>query len=157
MVRAYEEGSETIEPRHVVARPTGIATAILRGDPTRAYPYVREMVVESQGSFIAVAEAEIREARKMLEELEGLRICFNAAAALAGLIRQVRDGVFPVSDTVLVNLTGSDRAPGQPHRQHRLHKVNDEWRPVESADEITRRVWNDPLAGAPEAFAGASA
>jgi len=157
MVHAYVEGSETIEPRHVVARPTGIATAILRGDPTRAYPYVREMVVESRGSFVAVTEADIREARKMLEELEGLRICFNAAAALAGLIRQVRDGAFPVADTVLVNLTGRDRAPGRPHRQHRLHKVSNEWRPVESADEVTWRVWGDPLGEAPEAFAGASA
>lgn len=38
MARAFFGGSGTIRPEHRVARPTGIADAILRGDPTRAYP-----------------------------------------------------------------------------------------------------------------------
>ena len=52
MVHAYEEGSDAILPKHVVARPEGIAEAILRGDPSRVYPYVKGIVVESGGDFL---------------------------------------------------------------------------------------------------------
>ncbi len=109
MVRAYEEGSDAILPKHVVARPEGIAEAILRGDPSRVYPYVKGIVVESGGDFVAVTEDEIREARRMTEELEGISPCFSASTAVAGLIKKVRNGTFPRNETVMVNLTGGDR------------------------------------------------
>ena len=109
MVRAYEDGSDAILAKHVVARPEGIAEAILRGDPTRVYPYVKRIVVESGGDFVAVTEAEIREARQMTEELEGVSPCFSASTAVAGLVKKVRNGTFPRSETVVVNLTGGDR------------------------------------------------
>jgi threonine synthase len=109
MVRAYEEGSGGIQPHHVVARPEGIAEAILRGDPTRVYPYVKRIVVESGGDFVAVSEREIRDARRLIEDLEGISPCFSASTAVAGLIRKVRDGRFPRSESVMVNLTGGDR------------------------------------------------
>lgn len=114
MVRAYEEGSEAIEPRHIVKRPEGIAEAILRGDPSRVYPYVKGIVVESGGDFVSVTEDEIRQARKMVEELEGVSPCFSAATAVAGLIERVRNGRFPRHETVLVNLTGGDRPRTEP-------------------------------------------
>src|SRR3954452_15069733 len=63
MISAWEDDSEVIRPEHIVERPTGIAQAILRGNPSRAYPHVREIVVESGGGFVAVSESEIREAR----------------------------------------------------------------------------------------------
>jgi threonine synthase len=110
MVRAFADGSETIRPEHLVARPTGIAEAILRGDPTRAYPYVRRIVMESGGGFVAVSEAEIREARRRVEDSEGISPCFSASAALAGLIKLARDDSFPRSSVVVVNLTGGDRS-----------------------------------------------
>lgn len=110
MVRAYRDGSAEIMPHHVVHKPEGIAEAILRGDPTRAYPHVRRIVIDSDGDFESVSEAEIREARRMVEELEGLTPCFSASTAVAGLIKQVRGGRFPVEDRVMVNLTGGDRA-----------------------------------------------
>ena len=47
MVHAFADGSEVIRPEHLVANPTGIAEAILRGDPTKAYPHVRRIVIES--------------------------------------------------------------------------------------------------------------
>lgn len=109
MVRAYEDGSDAILPSHVVARPAGIAEAILRGDPSRVYPYVKGIVVESGGDFVAVTEDEIREARRMTEDLEGISPCFSASTAVAGLIKKVRNGSFPRTETVLVNLTGGDR------------------------------------------------
>lgn len=113
MVRAAEENSPSIQPRHIVAKPRGIAQAILRGDPTRTYPYVRTIVTASNGLFVSVNENQIREARTMIEELEGLSPCFSSAAAFAALIKLVRQGTFPCQDTVLVNLTGRDRPPAE--------------------------------------------
>src|SRR5437867_789508 len=114
LVRAYKEGCDAIQPRHIVQRPEGIAEAILRGDPSRVYPYVKRIVVESGGDFVSVTEDEIREARKLAEELEGLSPCFSASTAVAGLVKQMRSAGFPRNETVLVNLTGADRPRTQP-------------------------------------------
>lgn len=114
MARAFGEGSPTIQPHHIVPRPRGIAEAILRGNPTRVYPLVRRIVIESRGDIVSVSEDEIREARRMVEDLEGISPCFSASTAVAGLIKQVRNGRFPVDDTVLVNVTGGDRTDGSP-------------------------------------------
>ena len=114
MVRAYKEDCAAIEPRHIVPRPKGIAESILRGDPSRVYPYVKAIVVESGGDFVAVSEDQIREARKMLEELEGVSPCFSASTAVAGLIKLARTNSFPKEETVLVNLTGGDRPATKP-------------------------------------------
>jgi hypothetical protein len=73
------------------------------------YPYVKGIVVESGGDFESVTEGEIREARRMTEELEGILPCFSAATAVAGVIKQVRDKGFPRKETVVINLTGADR------------------------------------------------
>ena len=146
MVRAFRDGSPVIRPSDVVRKPSGIAEAILRGDPTKAYPHVREIVIESRGTFVAVSEADIREARRMVEELEGISPCFSASAALAGVIRLVRSGDFPRQDTVLVNLTGSDRPPSAaPTKLHWLRAVGDEWEPEDPDDELTQAVWHGPV------------
>lgn len=128
MVHAYSEGSATIQPHHVVPKPAGIAEAILRGDPTRAYPHVRRIVIESGGNIVSVSEKEIHEARRMVEELEGISPCFSASTAVAGLIKQVRRGSFPRKETVLVNLTGADRKDTAPPANVRwLRRVADDW------------------------------
>jgi threonine synthase len=113
MVSAWRDGSEQIRPPDIVERPTGIAQAILRGDPTKAYPHVLQIVTESGGAFAAVSEHEIREAHAAMHELEHVPGCFSGAAALAGLIQTRRAGVVAETETVLVNVTGSDR-PGSP-------------------------------------------
>jgi threonine synthase len=146
MVAAFRDGSPVIRPADVVRKPTGIAEAILRGDPTKAYPHVREIVVESRGTFVGVSEADIREARCMVEELEGISPCFSASAALAGVIRLVRNGDFPLKDTVMVNLTGSDRQPSvAPTKIHWLRAVGDEWEPEDPEDELTQTIWHGPV------------
>ncbi len=114
MVRAHADGSRTIRPEHRVSKPVGIAEAILRGDPTRAYPYVRGVVCESGGGFVAVSEAEIRAARREVEQCEGLSPCFSAAAAVAGLIKMARDEGIDRGAVVVVNLTGGDRPDTAP-------------------------------------------
>jgi threonine synthase len=146
MARAFDDGSEVIRPEYVVHKPTGIAQAILRGDPTRVYPYVRKIVLESNGTFATVNEAEIRASRRMVEELEGISPCFSASAALAGLVRQVRQGTFPRNDTVLVNLTGSDRCPSQsPRTVHWLKPSTDGWTPEDPTDQLAEALWQEPM------------
>lgn len=110
-VRAWEDGSTNIEPKHVVHRPRGIAWAIHRGDATRAYQYLRAKVVESNGTYCAVSESEIRSAHASVKEHEGIDICFNAAAAVAGTIKEAQRGTISPDETVMVNLTGSNRSP----------------------------------------------
>jgi threonine synthase len=145
MVRAFEDGSEVIRPEHVVERPHGIADAILRGNPEKVYPYVRQIVIESNGAFEAVSESEIREARSMVEEMEGLSPCFTSSAALAGMIRMLRKSALPPQDTVLVNVTGRDRQPaGQPQRVHWLKATAEGWEPEDPNDETTRQLWYAP-------------
>lgn len=113
MVAAWSQGSEVIRAEHRVSMPQGIAEAILRGDPTRAYPYIRRIVLESGGDLVSVSEAEIRAARAAVEDLEGLSPCFSAAAAVAGLGERARADGSLSQTTVVVNLTGSDRPTDQ--------------------------------------------
>jgi threonine synthase len=127
MVAAWRDGSDSIRREHVVHRPRGIASAILRGDPSRAYPVVRRIVAESDGSFVAVSETEIREARLMIEDLEDISACFSAAAAVAGLTRLRLSGALPPHHTVLVNLTGRERSPQTPVGTVRLARRNGGW------------------------------
>lgn len=109
MATAWRQGAEQIAPEHIVEQPTGIAAAILRGNPSRVYPHVRRIVHESHGTFATVSEEEIREGRRLVEDLEGISPCFAAAAAVAGLAQLRRHGELAAGDTVLVNLTGRER------------------------------------------------
>jgi threonine synthase len=145
MVRAFEAESPVIRSKDIVHKPTGIAKAILRGDPTKAYPHVRKIVLESGGRFVAVSESEIREARSMVEDLEGISPCFSASAALAGVIHLVQRGEFPRNDTVLINLTGSDRQPSAaPSHVHWLKASPEGWGPENPADASTQALWFGP-------------
>lgn len=128
MVSAWAAGSERIRPEDIVSRPEGIAKAILRGNPTNAYPPVRELVVETGGTFVAVSENDIREARQLVEDDEQISPCFAAAAALAGLIKLRRQGDLPAEDTVLVNLTGRERSEAPSIANLRwLRRADDGW------------------------------
>lgn len=128
MVSAWADGSERIRPEHIVANPRGIAQAILRGNPTRAYPHVRRIVIQSGGEFVAVSESEIRRARRLVEELEGLQPCFAAAAAVAGAAKLAQSGGLGAREVVLVNLTGGERpaASAQPPA-HWLSRSENGW------------------------------
>lgn len=109
MVKAWKENAEKIAQHHIVERPHGIAKAILRGNPWRVYPYMRKIVKETRGTFEAVSEQEIRDARALVKNEENIDICFSAATAVAGLIKSIQAGVVPADETILINLTGSDR------------------------------------------------
>ena len=128
MAKAYRESSPEIRERHIFHHPNGIAKAILRGNPTKAYPYIREIVLESSGDIIAVSEEEIRKAQKQILDDEGIEICFSASAAVAGLIRSAITGFISGDDIVVTNLTGSDRREAPvPQNVIRMVKTGGEW------------------------------
>ncbi len=146
MVNAFKANSEIIRPQDIVERPRGIAKAILRGNPTRVYPYIRKIVLESRGTFVEVTEQEIRDARYMVEDLEGLSPCFNAAAAVAGLVHMAKKGNISRQETVLVNLTGGDRVPGnQPQNIHWLERTSSGWQPADEDDPVLKELWEEAI------------
>jgi len=115
--------------------------AILRGDPTGAYPFIHEIVSDSDGTFTAVDASRIRDARRMVED-EGLTPCYSASAAMAGLIRLVREGAIQKNDNILVNLTGSDQAVNPDTSQiRRLVREEGRWLLEDPADERVRDLW----------------
>jgi threonine synthase len=128
MVAAWREGGAGIEPRHVVARPHGSARAILRGDPTASYPYVREAVAASGGTFEAVDEAEIAAARDLLLHGEGIVACEASACTVAALRRLVARGTVARHETVLLNVTGGVReGPPPPAHARLVRQASGEW------------------------------
>jgi threonine synthase len=128
MVTAWRDGSDRIRPQDIVRRPSGIAAAILRGDPTRTYPHIRRIVQESGGAFASVTEQQIRAARDELDRNESIRPCFAGAAAMAGLIKLRRAGIVGAEDTVLVNVTGANRTGTPPNDDTRwLRRGDDGW------------------------------
>jgi threonine synthase len=141
MVHAFEEGSDSIRPHHIVERPFGIASAILRGNPTKAYPYVRRIVMDSNGGFVSVSEADIRKAKSIMEDQEGISPCFTSATAVAGLAKMVAAGKVPANDTVVINLTGGDRnLEANSKHTHWLHKTEQGWSP-DTSDQEAVRFW----------------
>ena len=68
--------------------------AILRGDPSRAYPYIYRILKESGGNLLAVTAEEIIEAKERLKKLESIDACFSASTAVAGLIKSAIKVVF---------------------------------------------------------------
>lgn len=128
MVRAWQEDSESIRPEHIVPNPTGIAKAILRGDPSKVYPYMRQIVKESRGTFLSASENEIREAKDLVLKLEGIDICYSASTAVAAVIKSAKRKLIDENERVLINLTGSDRSYNTvPQDVIHLYKQLDDW------------------------------
>src|SRR4029453_4014748 len=59
MVNAFAARSPVIRAHPIVRDPTGIATAIQRGNPTKVYPYIQRLVRESGGDFFAGGPGEV--------------------------------------------------------------------------------------------------
>ena len=104
--QAFREDCDEIQRHHVVKNPTGIAKAILRGDPTASYPLVRQHVLTSGGSLESVNNRDIYEARELLKRSHHVVVGFAAAAAFAAVLKMGRQNRFRPDEIVLVNLTG---------------------------------------------------
>jgi len=89
---------------HTVEQPDTIATAIRIGNPVNKDNALKAQG-ESQGAFMAVTDAEIIEAYKLLGSGEGVFCEPASAASVAGLIKR-REEV-PFGATVVCVLTGN--------------------------------------------------
>jgi threonine synthase len=109
MVHAWTEGSPTTQPHHIIPNPSGLAEAILRGDPTQTYPVMYGLVRDTLGCFVDVSQAEMQEARQLLHDMEGIDGCYASATALAAAIALRQRGWIEPDELVMVNLTGGNR------------------------------------------------
>ncbi|MER3399920.1 MAG: threonine synthase [Thermoflexus sp.] len=88
------EGAAPLVHGRPVDRPETVATAIRIGRPARG-PEALQAVRESGGRFLAVSDAEILEAWRMIAALEGLFVEPASAASIAGLRRALAEGIVP--------------------------------------------------------------
>src|SRR5262249_50060999 len=130
-VHAWSEGSATIKPHHILERPDGIADALLKGNHSDTYPYIYQMMSRVGGTFVSVTAEEVRAARLLVEDPEGISPCFSASTTIAG-IRKLRErGEMGPEDRILVALTGSDRDPNRHVREYtRVIRTEAGWTPV---------------------------
>jgi threonine synthase len=106
---------------HTVEQPDTIATAIRIGNPVNKENALRARE-ESNGGFMAVTDAEIIEAYKLLGSGEGVFCEPASAASVAGLIKR-REEV-PAGATVVCVLTGNglkDPTTAIEHNDARFH------------------------------------
>lgn len=107
MVRAFNAGENKILPEHIVENPTGIAKAILTGDPSVCYPSLYKVVTETHGSFISVSEDEIVSAKNHLNNEEDINATPDGAVALAGFLKYAKTHADELKNkNVLINITG---------------------------------------------------
>ncbi|MBF6541730.1 threonine synthase [Nocardia brasiliensis] len=114
MYEAFRDDSATIRPEHINRRPSGIAKAILRGNPADSYPFVHRIVQATGGAFEAVADQEILAARRLAWDLEGVDACLTSSVALACAMKLARAGWLSRDTVTLVNVTGRERPPAAP-------------------------------------------
>jgi threonine synthase len=113
MAASFQAGAAALRPGDVIQAPQGRAIAILLGDPSASYPYVRAAVAGSGGTITEVPDTDITAALRCLRQ-HGLDPCHSSATALGALAGLRRSGWITDTDVVLVNLTGSARsAAGQ--------------------------------------------
>lgn len=128
MVRAWEAGAEKITSEHIIPFPRGLSKSTLRGDPTLAYPYIRSVVLKTNGTMVTATQDEMREMRKVLYELEGIDACYTATMTVVAAQKLARAGWLKPDDVVMLNITGSDRknAP-YPDPDFVVEKAGDGW------------------------------
>jgi threonine synthase len=98
----FDTGSDELVP---VKTPETVATAIRIGNPANWKKTVRA-IKESGGCATTVSDDEILAAQKMMARLEGIFAEPAGAAALAGLVKDVRSGAFERSSRVVCVSTG---------------------------------------------------
>jgi threonine synthase len=102
LVRAWEEGSEEIEP----LVPDTLADSIAVGKPRDAVKALRA-VRETKGRYVAVSDEEILEAMRLLGREAGVFAEPAGAAGFAGLQKLVREGQVGPEERVVVLVTGN--------------------------------------------------
>lgn len=88
-----------------IRNPQGKAEAILRGNPTASYPYLRDLIRETQGTVVAPTQTEILESYKVLQEA-GISVCHTGSLSLAACKKLILDGWISREEKCLLMLTG---------------------------------------------------
>lgn len=104
MVKAWRAVLNGTNERATVEMPTGIAEAILLGDPFSSFDYVASAVRDSGGGFVDVTSSEI--AAALQRHAREVPLGDAAAVALASVYRMWEQGDLQGSEGVLVALTG---------------------------------------------------
>ena len=103
IVRAFESGATRAEPWHNAATmAAGLRVPSAVGDAL-----MLRALRESEGTAVAVSEAEILWGVKEIGQHEGLFVCPEGGAALAGLRRLVEQGWIDREERVVLFNTGS--------------------------------------------------
>jgi len=102
VVHALETGLDHPEP----VRPDTIAKSIAIGNPADGYQVV-QTVRQTGGSGVAVSDAQIVDAIRLLAETEGIFTEPAGGTTLAGAVELVRLGVVGADESLVVCVTGN--------------------------------------------------
>ena len=103
IVRAFESGATRAEPwQNAATMAAGLRVPSAVGDAL-----MLRALRDSEGTAVAVSEAEILEGVKVIGQSEGLFVCPEGGAALAGLRRLVEQGWVDREERVVLFNTGS--------------------------------------------------
>jgi threonine synthase len=105
MIGWQAEGAAPIVRGAVVKHPETVASAIRIGNPAN-WSMARAAIEESHGEIGLVSDAEILDAYRQVAQLEGIFCEPASAAAVAGLVKQCREGKIPRGAQVVCILTG---------------------------------------------------
>lgn len=105
IARAFARGESTVQAN---PHPDTIAGGIADGlcGYEQDGEYTMRICRESGGAAISVPDGEIRQAQALLAREEGLFVEPSAAAALAGVLGDLREGRLEKGETVVAVLTG---------------------------------------------------
>ena len=100
------DGSAPIVYDRVFENPETVATAIRIGNPA-SWDLAKNALKESEGTILAVTDEEILEAYSLIASAEGIFAEPGSCASIAGVKKQVENGMLEKGSTVVAVLTGN--------------------------------------------------
>jgi threonine synthase len=103
MVNSFNKGLAEAEP---VTNPQTLITTVATGYPGLAYTYLRQVILEHGGHFVAVGDDEAFRAMHVMAKMDGISMEPAAGLAFAGLFKLVAANVIQPQDLIVVNCSG---------------------------------------------------
>ncbi len=101
-----------------------------------------DALTDTNGDVIAVDNNQILKAAALFEELEGIDICYSAAAALASLISEVENGSVEKDSIIMLNITGGGEKKLKDEKEITYLKPNHIFEINPSINDIKKVVEN---------------
>ncbi len=105
ILTAFNEGRSRIDDVDIVRNPRGLGEAILRGNPAATYPYLRDLILDTDGTVVAPTQAEIGESYEVLADA-GISACHTGSISLAACKKLVFDNWISPDERCLLLITG---------------------------------------------------